>query len=100
MAKNQNGFTVWDEEFEKQFYTEEEREENTLQARLIGELVAAREENGMTQRDLEKASGVTQSAIARIEKRASSPTLDTVFKVLVPLGKTLKIVPINQKVRV
>ncbi len=54
MAKNQNGFTVWDEEFEKQFYTEEEREENTLQARLIGELIAAREENGMKRQNTKK----------------------------------------------
>ena len=37
-------------------------------------------------------TGLTQSAIARMEKGVSSPTLDTLFKVLVPLGKTLDIV--------
>ncbi len=97
MAKNQNGFTVWDSDYEKQLFTPEEIEENALQAKLIGELISARESQGMTQRDLEKVSGVTQSAIARLEKGVSSPTLDTVFKILIPLGKTLTIVPMNQQ---
>ena len=97
MTKNQNGFTVWDSDYEKQLFTPEEIEENALQAKLIGELISARESQGMTQRDLEKVSGVTQSAIARLEKGVSSPTLDTVFKILIPLGKTLTIVPMNQQ---
>lgn len=97
MAKNQNGFTVWDSDYEKRFFTAEEIEENALQAKLIGELISARESQGMTQRDLERVSGVTQSAIARLEKGVSSPTLDTVFKILIPLGKTLTIVPMNQQ---
>ena len=84
----------WTESLERELYTSEEIEENNLQARLICELIEARQAQGMSQRDMEELSGVTQSAIARLEKGVSSPTLDTIFKVLVPLGKTLAIVPI------
>jgi len=91
-----NGFRVWDEALERELYTPEEIEENNLQAKLICELIEARQAQEISQRDLEKLSGVTQSAIARLEKGTSSPTLDTLFKVLVPLGKTLSIVPISK----
>ena len=94
MAKNG---VEWSKELEREMYTPEEIEENNLQARLICELIEARQAQGISQRDLEEISGVTQSAIARLEKGTSSPTLDTLFKVLVPMGKTLAIVPIQTK---
>jgi DNA-binding XRE family transcriptional regulator len=84
----------WTEALEKELYTPEEIEENNLQAKLLCELIDARQARGISQRDLEELCGITQSAIARMERGASSPTLDTLFKVLVPLGKTLAIVPI------
>ena len=87
----------WSEALEKEQYTPEEIEENNLQAKLICELISARKEQGISQRDLEALSGMTQSAIARVESGSSSPTLDTLFKILVPLGKTLAIVPISSK---
>ena len=86
-----NGFRVWDDALEKELFSAEEIEENNLKAKLICELIAARQEHGISQRDLEKLSGVKQPAIARMESGASSPTLDTLIKVLVPLGKTLYI---------
>lgn len=94
MAKNG---VEWSKELERELYSPEEIEENNLQARLICELIEARQAQGISQRDLEEISGVTQSAIARLEKGTSSPTLDTLFKVLVPMGKTLAIVPIPPK---
>ena len=92
----QNGIE-WTDELERELYTPEEIEENNLQARLMCELISARQERGISQRELEALSGVTQSAIARLEGGAASPTLDTLFKILVPLGKTLAIVPIPTK---
>lgn len=89
-----NGFRVWDEEFDKEFFTAEEIEASNIRVAIIGELVAARQQQGISQRDLEALSGIKQPAIARIESGASSPTLDTLIKVLVPLGKTLAVVPI------
>ena len=41
-------------------------------------------------------SGVKQPQIARIESGEANPRLDTLIKVLVPLGKTLAIVPLKQ----
>ena len=39
-------------------------------------------------------SGVKQPIIARMEKGSTSPQIDTVLKVLAPLGKTLAVVPL------
>ena len=43
----------------------------------------------------EELSGVKQPVIARIEKGTSSPQIETVLKILAPLGKTLAIVPLD-----
>ena len=60
-----------------------------------GWLRVMREARGMTQRDLAEASGLKQPAIARIESHRSVPRVDTLLKLLVPLGYTLKIVPLE-----
>jgi len=60
---------------------------------LIGKLIEAREERGLSQRDLAELSGIKQPAIARLESMRSTPQIDTLFKVLSPLGYTLSIVP-------
>ncbi len=63
---------------------------------LIGKLIKAREEQGLSQRELAKLSGVKQPAIARLESLKSTPQVDTLFKVLSPLGYKLDIVPISK----
>ena len=40
-----------------------------------------------------KAAGVKQSAIARLESLKATPQIDTLFKVLTPMGYKLAIVP-------
>ena len=82
----------WDE-FEKEFYTPEEIAESDLRVALIGELIKARNEQGISQKKLEEISGVKQPVIARIETGKSIPQVSTLIKLLVPLGKTLAIVP-------
>ena len=62
---------------------------------MIRTLVAIREENGITQSQLAELCGVKQPTIARLEKSLHSPQLDSILKVLVPLGYTLQIVPIK-----
>ena len=81
------------EEFEKEFYTPEETAESDLRVALIGELIKARNEQGISQKKLEEMSGVKQPIIARIETGKSIPQVSTLIKLLVPLGKTLAIVP-------
>ena len=83
-------------EYIDSFLTSEEIAESNLRVALIGELVKARREQGISQKKLEELSGVRQPIIARMEKGKTSPQLDTVLKVLAPLGKTLAIVPLNK----
>lgn len=84
----------WDE-IEKELYTAEEIAESDLRVALIGELIKARREQGISQKRLEELSGVKQPVIARIERGVSNPQLDTIMKLLIPLGKTLAIVPLQ-----
>jgi ribosome-binding protein aMBF1 (putative translation factor) len=71
--------------------TPEERAASNLRVAMMVELVNARAEKGISQKKLEVLSGVRQPIIARMEKGHTSPQIDTVLKVLAPLGKTLYI---------
>lgn len=83
------------EEVRKELFTPEEIAESDLRVSLIGELIKARQEKGITQKKLEELSGVRQPVIARMESGVTSPQIRTLLKVLAPLGKTLAIVPIG-----
>ena len=82
-------------DIEKELFSPEEIAESDLRVALIGELVKARQEKHISQKQLEELSGVKQPVIARMEAGKTSPQLDTVLKVLAPLGKTLAIVPLQ-----
>jgi ribosome-binding protein aMBF1 (putative translation factor) len=84
-------------EFIDSYLTAEEIAESDLRVALIGELIKARKEKGWSQKKLEELSGVKQPIIARMEKGVTSPQLDTILKVLAPLGKTLAVVPLENK---
>lgn len=56
------------EEVEKELFTQEEIAASDLRVALINEMIKAREAKGITQRELEKLSGVAQPVIARMEK--------------------------------
>ena len=83
------------EEFEKDIYTVEEIRESDLRVSLISEFIRARDELGISQKKLEELTGVKQPIIARMEKGYSNPQIETVLKLLAPMGKTLAIVPIK-----
>jgi DNA-binding XRE family transcriptional regulator len=73
-----------------------ERAQIEFETELIGKLIEARERQGLSQRELARLSGVKQPAIARMESMKSTPQIDTLFKVLQPLGYTLTIVPTSK----
>lgn len=75
----------------KELLTPEEIAESDLRVALIGELIKTRKERGLSQRELEALSGVKQPVIARMENGSTVPNLNTILKVLAPLGKTLYI---------
>lgn len=58
-------------------------------------MIEAREKKGLSQRELAKLSGVKQPAIARLESMKVMPQVDTLLKILTPLGYTLSITPIK-----
>lgn len=84
------------EDVRKELFTPEEIAESDLRVSIIGELVRARQEKGISQKKLEELSGVKQPVIARMEKGSTSPQLNTILKVLAPLGKTLAVVPLEK----
>lgn len=73
------------------YLTPEEIAVSDLRVDMMIEIANARAERGISQKKLEELSGVKQPVIARMEKGYTSPQLDTVLKVLAPLGKTLYI---------
>ena len=84
------------EELQKELFRPEEIAASNLRVALIGELIKARQERGISQKKLEELSGVKQPIIARMEKGTTNPQIDTILKVLAPLGKTLAIVPLDK----
>ena len=86
----------WDE-IERELFTPEEIAASDLRVAMMVEIVRARKERGVSQRKLEELSGVKQPIIARMERGSTSPQLDTVLKVLAPLGKTLAVVPLESR---
>jgi ribosome-binding protein aMBF1 (putative translation factor) len=79
--------------------TPTERAKIEFEVELIGKLIAAREAKGMTQEQLAEAAGVKQSAVARLESLKATPQIDTLFKMLTPMGYKLTIVPIDNRVQ-
>lgn len=84
-------------EFMDTLFTPEEIAESDLRVAIIGEIIKARQEKGISQKKLEELSGVKQPIIARMEKGNTSSQIDTILKVLLPLGKTLAVVPLETK---
>jgi len=82
------------EDLRQELFTPEQIAASNLRVAMMLELAKARAEKGISQKKLEELSGVKQPIIARMEKGYTSPQLDTVLKVLAPLGKTLAVVPL------
>jgi len=74
-----------------------ERAKIEFEVELIGKLIEARERAGLTQAQLAEAAGVKQSALARLESLKATPRIDTLFKVLTPMGYRLAIVPCKER---
>lgn len=88
------------EEARKELFTPEEIAASDLRVAIVGELIRARQEMGVSQKKLEEMSGVKQPIIARMERGSSAPQLETVLKVLAPLGKTLYVGDLKRQSKV
>jgi len=57
----------WDD-LRETLLTPEERAQTDIKVALLNEIINARHANGLTQKELETASGVKQPVIARLER--------------------------------
>lgn len=76
-------------------FSQEELNTIAFEKDLIRTLIRIREEKGLTQAQLAEMCNVKQPIIARIESSVHSPQIDSLLRVLTPLGYTLQIVPIK-----
>ena len=88
---------TWKEVRNELELTTEDEKVIELEKELICTLVKIREEQGLTQKQLAEMSQVKQPFIARMESSTHSPQINSLLKILVPLGYTLQIVPISKK---
>ena len=72
-------------------------EESREEYRLLGEMIALRRKENVTQRDLAKMIGSKQQVISRIEKRECRPSLRSFCNILSALGYELQIVKKTEK---
>ena len=86
---------TWEEVRASLKFTPEEEEEIKMEEDIIKATIEARKKNNLTQQQLSELSGIKQPVIARIEKRTNSPRIDTLFKLLYPMGYTIRIVPLE-----
>lgn len=84
------------EEVKNELFTEDEIAEIDSRSALMWQLINARNARGFSQKQLSELSGVSQPVIARMEKGTTSPQVNTLEKVLRPLGLRLDIVPYQE----
>ncbi|MBR3229407.1 MAG: helix-turn-helix transcriptional regulator [Bacilli bacterium] len=67
-----------------------------LEQDFISDFIKLRKDNNLTQQKLSDLSGVIRETIARIEAGITSPQINTLIKILKPLGYTVKIEKIEK----
>lgn len=87
--------TTWETLRQELNLSDEDEQIIELEKNIIRMMVSIREEKGLTQKQLADVCGVKQPLIARLEKSTHSPQVDSLLRILVPLGYTLKIVPLK-----
>ena len=68
-----------------------------LEEEFINDFIKLRKDKHLTQEELARRANVIRLTITRIENFVTSPQLDTLIKILEPIGYTVKIVPIKKK---
>ncbi len=66
-------------------------EELEVLASIVSAIIEKRNELGLSQRELASICGIPQSSVARIETFKTIPNLDTVLKIMQPLGLKLSV---------
>ena len=98
MMKNKSIGSNWSD-VRREIFTDEEISASNMRVAVINEFITARKEKGISQKELEKLSGVKQPVIARLETGNVSPQVDTLLKLLASVGKTLAVVPMKRELQ-
>ncbi len=69
--------------------SKKEIEEIEALASIVSAIIDKRNEMGLSQRDLAELCGIPQSSVARIETFKTTPNVETLIKLLQPLGLKL-----------
>ena len=79
--------------------TYEDREEKLqeLEYAFVQDFIKLRKDNHLTQEALANQAGVIRLTITRIENLITSPQINTLIKILEPIGYTVRIEPIYKK---
>jgi predicted transcriptional regulator len=84
----------WDDAKKKVLQNEEVRRElrnNEAEYKIIEEIITARQEKNLTQKDLAELVGTRQSNISRLESGNYNPTLEFLNKIAKAIGKEVEI---------
>jgi predicted transcriptional regulator len=84
----------WDDAKKRIFQNEEvlkELRNNEAEYKIIEEIITARQEKNLTQKDLAELVGTKQSNISRLESGNYNPTLEFLNKIARAIGKELEI---------
>ena len=76
---------------EQSSITKQDIEEAEVLSSIVSALISKRTAMGISQRELASLCGIPQSSVARIESFATTPKLDTLIKLMHPLGLHLTI---------
>lgn len=74
----------------------EEQQLIDLEYNLISDFIKLRNELGLTQKEMGEASNTIREIIAVIETRKKHPQINTLIKILEPIGYTLSITKIQE----
>ena len=75
--------------------SKEETAQIDFKVELMGKILSIRKELGLTQAEFAKKCKIKQEYLARLERSKTAPQLDTLLKILIPIGYKLDIVPIS-----
>lgn len=86
--------TNYEKYFAKQMQNEEFRKEYEAlepEFAIIQAIIDARQETGLTQRELSERTGIAQSDISKLENGNANPSIRTLKRLAEAMGKQLKI---------
>ena len=87
--KNRKEARVWDDAFDREFFTPEEILASKARVQIISAVIEARKGKGLSQQQLAELCGVSRQTISAIEKGDYNPTINLCMAICKALGKTL-----------